>query len=70
MNIHDHCLELVHVNMYKIKNEGNPNTVVAERTNFQLCVRPLNHVVIYIFKFIVWRRNYLAVEVRVVHLVE
>ena len=41
------------------------NTFVAERTNFKLCVRPpLNHVMIYIFKFIVWRGNYLAVEVR------
>ena len=30
-----------------------------------MCVRPpLNHVVVYIFKFIVWRGNYLAVEVR------
>ena len=34
-------------------------SIEAERTNFQLLIRPpLNHVVIYIFKFIVWCRNY------------
>ena len=44
---------------------------VAERTNFQLCIRPpLNHVVIHIFKLIVWRGNYLAVEVRFVYFVQ
>ena len=37
---------------------------VAERTNFQLCVRPpLNHVVIYIFKFIVCTLRLLPVVV-------
>ena len=37
----------------------------------QLCVGPLlNHMVIYIFKFIVWRGNLLAVEIQFVHFIQ
>ena len=54
------------ININKIEIE-----IVAKRTNFQLRVRPpLNHVVIYILKLIVWRGKFLAVEVRFIYFVQ